>query len=221
MNSEDKPEKYSEDYFLKSKYGIDTSMLSYEVLLNLNKWRLKKFRKVILQFSKDHKTLLDIGCAFGNFLSLFRNDFDLFGMDISEFAVAIANLRLSCKIKQANVEELIPFKRRFDIITAIDVVEHLGKPKIALQNIYNHLNENGLFFFQLTTVNNKKSKLIYDLFFSHDDTHIFIESIDEIHRLLSDTGLKKMAWYSTLFPIYTRNEKFVRDFCLAYLVYRK
>lgn len=220
MNNEKNDEKYSDEYFLKSKYGINTPLLSYEVILNLNNWRLKKFKKIILEFSRGHNTLLDIGCAFGHFLAHFRNKFTLFGMDISDFAVKVANSRYDFQIKKANIEEEIPFNRNFDIITAIDVLEHLENPEKALENISSHLNENGLFFFQLTMVNNRKSKVIYDLFFSHDETHIFVKSIDEIHELLSSFGFKKLAWYSTLLPVYTRYEKFVRDFCLAFLVYK-
>ena len=51
----------------------------YELLIRLNRWRFKKFGKIIKFYAKDQgqKTLLDIGCGFGHFLDILKNDFEV------------------------------------------------------------------------------------------------------------------------------------------------
>ncbi|MBD3197253.1 MAG: methyltransferase domain-containing protein [Candidatus Lokiarchaeota archaeon] len=216
----DDSETYSKDYF----YGDHThfgELGGYELLVQLNKWRVKKFRKKVLSFANHHKTLLDIGCAFGHFLQLMEKNFDICGVDISKFAVERAKEKLTCPLRVCNIQDGIPFNKKFDVITAMDIIEHLEDPKTALINIHNQLNEEGLFFCQVPTVNNKLSKIIYDLFFSGDETHIFIKSIDEIVDLIESVGFRKLAIYSSLLPIFFKAENITRDLSLVFCVFRK
>lgn len=212
-------------HFEKEYFNGEKSILwkagGYDLLVRLNMWRLRKFRKIIKKYSTSHKTLLDVGCGYGSFLTLFKNDFNIYGMDISHHAIEVAKIRLDCPVQQANIENEFPYDKKFDIITAIDVIEHLNNPRIAIQNIYNHLNEEGLFCFQLPTVNNGLSNLINKLFFAHDKTHIFIVSVEELENLIKSVGFKKIAIYSSLFPIFTKKLNFVKDFCTIFGLFKK
>ncbi|MFX1258915.1 MAG: class I SAM-dependent methyltransferase [Promethearchaeota archaeon] len=211
---------FEKDYF-EGEQSIFWKVAGYEFLIKLNRWRLKKFRKVIINYATHHKTLLDIGCAYGHFLDLLKNDFIIHGTDISHHATKVAKFKLKIPVKQANIEEEFPFDKNFDIITALDVIEHLNNPKKAIKNIYNHLNDGGLFFFQLPTVSSKISSLINKIIFNRDKTHTFIVSVEEVERVVKSAGFKKLTIYSSLFPIFTKKEKFVKDFCTVFGVFEK
>ena len=103
----------------------------------------------------------------------------------------------------------------------MDVLEHLKEPKKAVQNVFDHLNNDGLFFFQLPTVSNGFSNFINKLFFAADESHIFIVSVDEIIELMESIGFKKIAVYSSLTPIFTKHKDWVRRLCYIFGVFRK
>ena len=210
--------KFEKEYFEDSHFS---KLGGYDLLTRLNSWRPKRYRKILLDNISHHETLLDIGCAYGHFLEILKNDFKVSGMDISNHAIKIARNKVKCRYKQGNLEESIPFKEKFDIITAISVIEHLHEPEKGLKTIFNHLNDNGLFCFEIPTVSNKISTIFYKLFFSHDNTHIFIKSVDEIERLIKSVGFKKIAIYSSMFPIFTKKKNFIENFSFVFGIFKK
>ena len=131
--------KFEHDYFKEKHFA---GLQGYDLLTKLNLWRPRKYRDLILQHAtSNHKTLLDIGCAFGHFLEILKDDFEINGMDISEHAIKVARSRLKCELKKCDIEkEGIPFNKKFDIISMLSVLEHLSEPKKALESIYEHLN---------------------------------------------------------------------------------
>ncbi len=212
-------ENFGKDYFEESHFS---KMGGYDLLTKLNAWRPNKYKKIILENKNKHKTLLDIGCAYGHFLDILKDDFIVHGMDISDHAICIAGNRVKCEYLQGNLEEEgIPFTKKFDVITAISVIEHLHEPKKGLKVIFDHLNDDGLFCFEIPTVSNKMSAIFYKLMFSWDNTHIFIKSVDEVESLVSSVGFKKIATYSSTFPIFTKMRKFVRNFSFIFGVFKK
>lgn len=211
---------FNNDYF-KGENSHSSEIWNYDLLTKLNPWRLRKYRKFTKFYSTFHETLLDIGCAYGHFLKLLKKNYKVYGMDISEYALKIASKRIDCEIKQGDVEKNIPFKRNFDIITALSVIEHLENPEKAIKNIHNHLNDKGLFCFEVPTISNKRSKFIYNRFYSKDETHVFIKSADEIKDFVSSCGFKKLAIFCSFFPIFTKQKNWVDNFSVIYGVFQK
>lgn len=217
--------KFEEDYFL----GEDTHFTGgYELLARLNRWRLRKFGKIIKFYStnqktkkRTHKTLLDVGCGFGHFLDVLKNDFDICGTDISNFGVKVTGYKVKCPVEQGNCLEGLPFDGKFEIITAIDILEHLPDPTDALKHIYDRLSDDGYLYFEVPTINNKLSQMVYDMFFAKDKTHIFIKSVKEFEDLVKSVGFKKVATYSSLFPIFSKKDFMVNSFSAIFGVFKK
>ena len=89
--------------------------------------------------------ILDIGCALGHFLSFFPDSFEKYGIDISDFAVEHVNQSLpNAKAASVDISEETPFKEKFDVITACDVLEHTLNVRGALKNIHSMLKDDGL-----------------------------------------------------------------------------
>jgi 2-polyprenyl-3-methyl-5-hydroxy-6-metoxy-1,4-benzoquinol methylase len=208
---------FEKDYFEESHF-----IGGYDLLTKINQWRFKKYRKIIKNtINHKHNTLLDIGCGYGHFIQILKHDFDVYGMDISNHAINIASSRTKCECISGNLNNEIPFDKKFDIITAISIIEHLDQPRKGIKLIYDSLNPGGIFCCEVPTVNNKMSSIIYKLFFSWDETHVFITSVEGIESLIKSVGFKRISTYSSTFPIFTKMRKFVRNFSFIFGVFQK
>lgn len=91
--------------------------------------------------------LFDIGCATGVFMIVARKlGFDVFGMEASESAVKIAREKFSLRVATASTFEELPpdFRISYDIITALEVLEHVSEPIKFLRDIFSLLHDNGI-----------------------------------------------------------------------------
>ena len=118
--------------------------------------------------------VLDIGCAFGGFLAGLNEHWSLHGIDRSEYAVSKAREKLP-HVRFAVSDVLdIPFQNPFHIITAFDVIEHVGDLERVGQAISSRLTVNGLLIFVVPVYDGPLGPLVRLL--DHDTTHIHKES---------------------------------------------
>ena len=97
---------------------------------------------------------LEIGCGPGDFLQLLEHKgISAVGIDLSNFALSRAR-HVSKKVLKADAEKL-PFKKDiFDLIIAIDVLEHIENDKLAFETWVNMLRAGGVII--LSVPYNKK-----------------------------------------------------------------
>lgn len=117
--------------------------------------RIKSIIKTFLQFNKSFQKILDIGGGFGLFSLNFKLNFprsELYIFDkmlieeIKEFLTGNHILSVKDYI-QGDIEEKTKFSNdNFDVIFALDVLEHLNNPYVALDEILRILKVNGLLF---------------------------------------------------------------------------
>jgi SAM-dependent methyltransferase len=88
------------------------------------------------------QTVLDVGCGTGDFLTSLPGPLARFGIEPSTAAAAQAAAR-GVSIAGSSVERLPP-EMRFDVITLIDVIEHLPDPAAMLDLLCRHLSANGI-----------------------------------------------------------------------------
>jgi SAM-dependent methyltransferase len=135
--------------------------------------------------------LLDVGCGFGYLLERFRPRFSLYGVDLSAHAVRESRARLDgATLAQANVEGGLPFRRSFQVILAINVIEHLPDPVAGVANIGRALVPGGLCVVHLPTVNNLLNRAIYRFTYAKDPTHVYRPSGDEVVGLFRSAGFR-------------------------------
>ena len=108
------------------------------------------------------KSLLDIGCGEGKFLSLFYGQIqNLVGVDLSEKAISFArafNPGINFHIKHSS-----DLEENFDVITAIEVLEHIPDNELNdfFSSVYHRLNKNGSFIICVPTIVRKVSPKHY------------------------------------------------------------
>jgi len=114
--------------------------------------------------------ILDVGCAFGAFLSELDPAWKRFGIDVSEFATDRAAERLpGATFARAGIEE-IPFAGPFDIITAFDVIEHVPSLDEVESSIKAKLAADGHFIFVVPVYDGVTGPIVHLL--DRDPTHV-------------------------------------------------
>ena len=114
--------------------------------------------------------VLDVGCAFGAFLSALDPAWQRFGIDASEFATDLARRTVpDVSFERAGVGD-IPFPGPFDLITAFDVIEHLGDLDEAAAAVGARLARGGHFLFVVPVYDGPTGPLVRLL--DGDETHV-------------------------------------------------
>ena len=110
---------------------------------------------------------MDIGCGDGNFTVLMAKSLrakEVYGVDISEKGVEMAK-RKGVKAFKVDVdEENLPFNDNyFDVVTALEVIEHLFDPDHFLEEVYRVLKPNCIFVLStpnLASIHNRIALLL-------------------------------------------------------------
>jgi SAM-dependent methyltransferase len=137
--------------------------------------------------------LLEIGCGYGNLLARFRGRYRLAGIDVSAHAVRVAATRLpDAAFLAADLQRALPFRKPFDVVVAVNVIEHLSDPAAAIGVIHGALVPGGLCVVHLPTINGPVSRTIYRFAYSKDPTHIYRPSGNEVRRLFESQGLAEI-----------------------------
>lgn len=94
----------------------------------------------------------------------------------------------------ADIEKPLPFGDEFDVVLAINVIEHLRDPAAGVRTIRDALVPGGLLVAHLPTINGPVSRLIYRFAYAKDPTHIYRPSGEEVRRLLESNGFETVEW---------------------------
>ncbi len=108
-------------------------------------WWFKGRRQIVLSALGNIKPLkvLDIGCGTGANLPLF--DGQIVGLDISFKALTFAKRRKKDALLIQGRAEALPFKEEtFDLVLALDLLEHLADDVKGLREMYRVLKKGGI-----------------------------------------------------------------------------
>lgn len=137
--------------------------------------------------------LLDVGCGLGLFLEAMQPEFAPYGVDISDYAVAECARRLpQSHVRVASLLDGLPddgsFAGEFDVITAINIVEHLEDPWAGVAAVRERLRTGGLFVVHLPTIGNRVQARLYAGSYDQDPTHIYRPSARAVSALVEAAG---------------------------------
>lgn len=107
--------------------------------------------KLFKEHAGKNKTILEIGCRGGALAKYFLKDNDVYGLDIDTIALKEAK-KLGIKTKYLdlnetddNFDKIFGLKKKFDVIIAGDVIEHIYFPERKIEQVAKSLKKGGLF----------------------------------------------------------------------------
>ena len=114
--------------------------IRYEVL-----YRFETVAEIIRKYKKGKLKILDVGSGHG-FMPFFSDtSWTIYGIDIDSNRIRRANkAHHPNAIFMKGDAENFNFSQRFDVVLALDVIEHLDYPEKCLELISKHLVNNGL-----------------------------------------------------------------------------
>ena len=126
-----------------------------------------------------HPTLiLDLGCGTGGSFSLLRNFGTVVGLDISPLALKLAREKGMKHLVLSSAENLPFADNCFDIVAALDVLEHLDDDCQALREIWRVLKPNGAFVFTVPAFMSLWS--VHDIALAHKRRYLWQEIHDKV-----------------------------------------
>src|SRR5882724_1077787 len=91
------------------------------------------------------KKILDFGCGPGSIMKLLNKFGEVSGVDIEPQAITYCQSKKIKNVKLIHAEKQLPFdKNTFDIVTCMDVLEHIADESKTLKDLYRVLKKNGL-----------------------------------------------------------------------------
>jgi len=145
--------KYSKtkDFFNKIAKFYDIIMRD----IDYNEWAFY-IKEIINKFSKGNK-ILDIACGTGKIIEILnKNNFEVFGLDLSFEMLKIAKNRKLKNLVNSSFFK-IPFKNEsFDIVIStfdsLNNVQDIDEIKLVFEEVYRILKKDGIFTFDLNTI---------------------------------------------------------------------
>lgn len=183
---------YDKDYFETTKkrcapqYNKETI---YPIMMQIAQFLNNKYKPV---------KILDIGCAKGFLVKAFLDlGVEVWGVDISKYAVEESPRNIRERLKVANIEVEIPFLNNFfDLVTAIDIIEHLSSPTKALKEIHRILLPKGRVC--IVTITPNFNKIACDI------SHVNVHNARYWKKMFRDSGFKTRLISPVNISIYKR-----------------
>ncbi len=140
--------------------------------------------------------ILDIGCGWGLALQYFKKKgMECYGFDPAIEAIEYGKTK-GLNVKHAGIKNMDVFKgKKFDIVTMLNVLEHLSDPILALKQIKKILNKNGILVIDVPNDFNEfqvLGKEIHNLkdWWVAPPNHLNYFSKDSLVKLLKSLGFK-------------------------------
>jgi SAM-dependent methyltransferase len=100
-------------------------------------------REVCQKLKVERPRILDVGCGTGANLELLSQFGEAEGVDVSEDALSFCRARGLEKVRRGAAEELPYEDASFDLVTGLDVVEHLDSDVAGLKEMHRVLKPGG------------------------------------------------------------------------------
>jgi 2-polyprenyl-3-methyl-5-hydroxy-6-metoxy-1,4-benzoquinol methylase len=183
----DATEVYDEGYFTGA-----SECMGYANYDEDKKPMVPTFEKYLKRIARltNGKRLLDVGAATGFFLEIAKREgFEVAGVEISSFAAEVGRKK-GIPMTTGTLAD-VPATSQFDVITAFDVLEHVGDPEALCKEAHALLAPGGLFIINTPDIGSVYAQLLgkrWNLIIPPE--HLFYFSGKTVTTLLTKTGFE-------------------------------
>jgi 2-polyprenyl-3-methyl-5-hydroxy-6-metoxy-1,4-benzoquinol methylase len=205
----DQGEIYGKDYFLKhlpESYGLPSL---YERARQDLTGRVPYWLRTLLKYHLPSAKVLELGSAHGGFVAFLRwAGYDAMGLELSPWLTEFARETFGVPLLQGPLEDQSIEKASLDVVTHMDVLEHLPDPVNTMKAAADLLGPNGLMLLQTPCFDPTKSyQDLLDLnhvFLIHfkELEHLYLFSKRSLTKLFSDLGFGHIYFETAIFSQY-------------------
>jgi SAM-dependent methyltransferase len=138
---------------------------------------------------------LDIGSSFGGLLESAERYYTPHGIDISDYAVEYISSRKGYPVHKGGLDNHPFEKDYFSVITMIELIEHLEDPVFAIKEVYNLLEDNGLFVIQTANMNSLQAKKYKSEYHYFLPGHLSYFTKENLKNILLEIGFTRVKIY--------------------------
>jgi 2-polyprenyl-3-methyl-5-hydroxy-6-metoxy-1,4-benzoquinol methylase len=180
-------EVYNEDYY--KSWAIKE--LGSDGLSSMKKATFDRLLDVI-KIDRSGLSILDIGCAMGHLLEAAKEKgFDPYGIEISQYSADIARQKIGHdRIWVGDITKMKLPDKNFDVITAVDLIEHTYDAGLFLTICSKLLNDNGYLLMVAPDIDSFSRKLTGKLWHNFNEQHVLFFSRKAAVNLLGRHGFK-------------------------------
>ena len=192
------PRLYERDYFVKERGSGEA--IGYSDYLQKPARKDTRRRLDLLERHRSFTgaSVLEIGCATGDLLAAVRaRGAAVTGLDISRWAAATARQRHGIDVLVGTLDTLDDVLPAFDIVLALEVIEHVEDPARLLRQLARHLAPGG--YTMISTPNYRCARRFGHRWagFHRSLEHLYYLSDEVLSRMCAAAGLEEVVWYTT------------------------
>jgi len=190
--------------FIRTEYNkkyFNNSLFKSFSCSQRNRNRLKE----ILSRKKGGE-LFVLGYGDGGLLRLLSSCFEVYGIDISEYAFKSLHHVFGERISLGDVTNFNMKKNTYEVITGFNILEHIKSPEIVLKKIFDSLKEKGIFIGSVPNNSYILGRLFTFLVNRLDRTHVSTYGPAIWKRLFRETGFMDPLFFGEF--ILTANKSF-------------
>lgn len=180
-----------ENYFGDATIFFNEAKLIFTGKRNHHRDRNYEYELKHIKIFKPNGKLLDIGCNMGFFLRKAREfGYEVQGIEPSPSLSKIATEQFNLNVQNSFFEKGILPPKSFDIITMIDVFEHVTNPLELLHTAYEVLNDAGILCIKVPNGNYNLLKLKLAKLLGKEQQHDIFNSYEHVAHYTPETMKK-------------------------------
>lgn len=181
---------YGDDYF--ERWGIDAPERLGEVR-KMKEATYRPFFEEIRRHRADGR-LLDLGCALGFLLGVAgESGFDPHGLDLNDAAISEARREFADRVHAGTLDDSAFTGIDFDVVTMIDVFEHVPDPRALLRAVAARVAPGGIVAAVLPDTGSRIARLLGRHWPHYNAEHLFYWSRACLQRFLESEGWRVLT----------------------------
>ncbi len=205
LSKEEISKIYEEEYFKGRGFGPDDYITEFNTQEKREEVEnILDHIEAITNINKDAR-ILDIGFGMGDFMQVaMEREYDVFGTDVSEYACNRA-MKMGFNVHKGRLPDVALEDNFFDVVVAIELLEHDYDPMGLIKEIYRILKPGGLFFHRTANVKMYRLQGRKSHYFMPEG-HIYYFTSSTMKKYLISAGFELVNFYS-YYPKYRKPVK--------------